>query len=149
MKQKKSRMSNINIDYAIKETILLYFHRSKTVDEFINKCINLSIRYPSSRKVIKIECAKYKKQLIFKCQPSTSASKTSESDNNPKFFHRKKIKYKTLEERHERNGDKNVEMGFSSTGVPLPTTAQMKSHKKRKPFVRFIQVPMGGKSNRY
>lgn len=76
-------------------------------------------------------------------------NKAEQLKKTPKRSKSRKAPKETLEERHKRNGDKNVEMGYSSTGVPLPTAAQMKSHKKRKPFVRFIQVPMGGKSNRY
>ena len=167
MKIKKHNVSNPNVNRDIgdfiKKTVLQYYHGSMSVDEFIDKCDYLSMQFNSLqiRQLVKIQREEYSnilkargQECYINCQSPTPHNETPENGKTQNVVYRKrKYKHKrrqeTLEERHKRNGDKNVEFGYSSTGVPLPTTDQMKSHKKRKPFVRFIQVPMGGKSNRY
>lgn len=72
------------------------------------------------------------------------------------------------EERRQRNGDKRVQEGFSSTGVPLPSQIEMSEYhrkmqeqrhcydryikenpEKRKKGKMFISVSMGGHNKRY
>lgn len=71
----------------------------------------------------------------------------------------------TEQERHERNGIKGVEIGYSSTGVKLPTYEEMKQYAisqrsklkqyykshpdEKRPSKMFINVSMGGHNKRY
>ena len=73
------------------------------------------------------------------------------------------------EERHRLNGDKNRKMGYSSTGVRLPTFQELSDHhaekmERRKEYYRnkqsnpdakrgsktaYVNIPMGGQNKRY
>lgn len=73
------------------------------------------------------------------------------------------------EERHRLNGDKNRKMGYSSTGVRLPTFQELsdlhaKKMERRKEYYRnkqsnpeakrgsknaYVNIPMGGQNKRY
>lgn len=74
----------------------------------------------------------------------------------------------SAEERRQRNGDKRVREGFSSTGVRLPSQTDMSNYhqhmqeqrdsydryikenpEKRKKGKMFISVSMGGHNKRY
>lgn len=71
----------------------------------------------------------------------------------------------SAEERHARNGDKRVPMGFSSSGIPLPSHEDLvadykakeikrkeykKNHPEKKhPSKMFINVSMGGHNKMY
>lgn len=91
---------------------------------------------------------------------------------NPKHFKQKAYKGRrslaplmTMQERHERNGMKGVEIGYSSTGVKLPTYEQKKQYSitqrsklvqyykshpdEKRPSKMFINVSMGGHNKKY
>ena len=174
-------MSNPIIDKTIgeyiKKTMFQFYHSSISIDDFIDKCDRLSMQSNSLqiRQAIKIQRTHYinlfkqnGQEYRTKGQQATSNSKISEKTNAPEVANKRKVKHglrlKTLEDRHNMNGDKSVEMGYSSTGVPLPTEEQIayfvnrKKKKKKKKYSkasqpfwdrRFILVPMGGKPNRY
>lgn len=68
----------------------------------------------------------------------------------------------SAEERRERNGDKRVQQGYSSTGVPLPSHdflvarhIEKEKRQKEHPSPRrskakmFIKVCMGGMNKQY
>lgn len=178
----RNNESNPNVNHEIidfiKKTILQYFHSSISVDEFIDKCDHLSMQYKSLqiKQFIKIQRAKFSniiktrgQECYINNQSLTPQNEIQENEVTPNVTNRirkhtqRQERQETPEERHKRNGDKNVDYGYSSTGVPLPTEDQMAilrkpKKKKRKPFSkaaqcafekRFIRVPMGGKPSRY
>lgn len=78
---------------------------------------------------------------------------TSISHNKNKRVKATKGAIERREERFERNRDKRVERGYSSTGVRLPSITAgnknvMKSRKKRNSF-RLIYTPIGGQNKKY
>ena len=179
MKIKKHNVSNPNVNRDIgdfiKKTVLQYYHGSMSVDEFIDKCDYLSMQYNSLqiKQFIKIQRTKYSnflktrgQECYINCQSPTQQNETSRNEGTSNIAHKireRTQREETPEERHKRNGDKNIDFGYSSTGVPLPTEDQMAilrkpKKKKRKPFSkaaqcafekRFIRVPIGGKTSRY
>lgn len=92
-----------------------------------------------------------------------------ENKNSPKKKKRKipKNKFELMEDKFERNRDKRVERGFSSTGVPLPTFNALLEYAEKKKRRRieyyknhssenkksngkfFIDVCMGGQNKKY
>lgn len=121
-----------------------------------------------------IEGKKKSKALAKKKNKANTADKKVASSQRPQasdYQHRIKQDLAPRmpnEERRQRNGDKRVREGFSSTGVPLPSQTDMSKYhqqmqdqrdsydryikenpEKRKKGKMFISVSMGGHNKRY